>query len=157
MIYTIMFGESPDKEDWKEDIEKTIKQSQCKEFIEKLPQGVDTIVGERGQNLSGGQRQRISIARTLIRNPEIIIFDEATSSVDNKTEQLIQKAIFEITREKTSIIIAHRLSTIRNCDNILVLDKGQIIEQGDHDHLTNDQNSYYSKLWKIQTGTLFTD
>ena len=141
----------------KEDIEKTIKQSQCKEFIEKLPQGVDTIVGERGQNLSGGQRQRISIARTLIRNPEIIIFDEATSSVDNKTEQLIQKAIFEITREKTSIIIAHRLSTIRNCDNILVLDKGQIIEQGDHDHLTNVQNSYYSKLWKIQTGTLFTD
>ena len=145
------------KDPRKEDIEKTIKQSQCKEFIEKLPQGVDTIVGERGQNLSGGQRQRISIARTLIRNPEIIIFDEATSSVDNKTEQLIQKAIFEITREKTSIIIAHRLSTIRNCDNILVLDKGQIIEQGDHDHLTNDQNSYYSKLWKIQTGTLFTD
>ncbi len=145
------------KDPRKEDIEKTIKQSQCKEFIEKLPQGVETIVGERGQNLSGGQRQRISIARTLIRNPEIIIFDEATSSVDNKTEQLIQKAIFEITREKTSIIIAHRLSTIRNCDNILVLDKGQIIEQGDHDHLTNDQNSYYSKLWKIQTGTLFTD
>ena len=145
------------KDPRKEDIEKTIKQSQCKEFIEKLPQGVDTIVGERGQNLSGGQRQRISIARTLIRNPEIIIFDEATSSVDNKTEQLIQKAIFEITREKTSIIIAHRLSTIRNCDNILVLDKGQIIEQGDHDHLTNVQNSYYSKLWKIQTGTLFTD
>ncbi len=145
------------KDPRKEDIEKTIKQSQCKEFIEKLPQGMETIVGERGQNLSGGQRQRISIARTLIRNPEIIIFDEATSSVDNKTEQLIQKAIFEITREKTSIIIAHRLSTIRNCDNILVLDKGQIIEQGDHDHLTNDQNSYYSKLWKIQTGTLFTD
>tara|TARA_A100000164_G_scaffold279891_1_gene252125 strand:- start:1527 stop:3287 length:1761 start_codon:yes stop_codon:yes gene_type:complete len=141
----------------KEDIERTIKQSQCEEFIKKLPQGLETIVGERGQNLSGGQRQRISIARTLIRNPEIIIFDEATSSVDNKTEHLIQKAIFEITQERTSIIIAHRLSTIRNCDNILVLDKGQIIEQGDHSHLTNDQNSYYYKLWKIQTGSLFKD
>ncbi len=140
-----------------EDIEQTIEQSQCKEFIEKLPQGLETIVGERGQVLSGGQRQRISIARTLMRKPEIIIFDEATSSVDNKTEQLIQRAIFEIIKERTSIIIAHRLSTIRNCKNIFVLDQGKIIEEGKHDELIADPNSYYLKLWNIQTGRLFAN
>jgi ATP-binding cassette subfamily B protein len=140
-----------------EDIEKTIEQSQCKEFIEKLPQGLETIVGERGQILSGGQRQRISIARTLMRKPDIIIFDEATSSVDNKTEQLIQRAIFEIIKERTSIIIAHRLSTIRNCKNIFVLNQGKIIEEGNHDELIADPNSYYLKLWNIQTGRLFTN
>ena len=140
-----------------EDIEQTIEQSQCKEFIEKLPQGLETIVGERGQVLSGGQRQRISIARTLMRKPEIIIFDEATSSVDNKTEQLIQRAIFEIIKERTSIIIAHRLSTIRNCKNIFVLDQGKIIEEGKHDELVADSNSYYLKLWNIQTGRLFVN
>jgi len=138
-----------------EDVEQTLEQSQCKEFIEKLPQGLETIVGERGQILSGGQRQRISIARTLMRKPEIIIFDEATSSVDNKTEQLIQRAIFEIIKERTSIIIAHRLSTIRNCENIFVLNQGKIIEEGNHDKLVANENSYYSKLWKIQTGALF--
>ena len=138
-----------------EDIEQTLEQSQCKEFIDKLPLGLETIVGERGQILSGGQRQRISIARTLMRKPDIIIFDEATSSVDNKTEQLIQKAIFEIIKERTSIIIAHRLSTIRNCKNIFVLNQGKIIEEGNHDDLVANENSYYSKLWKIQTGALF--
>ena len=138
-----------------EDIEQTLEQSQCKEFIEKLPLGLETIVGERGQILSGGQRQRISIARTLMSKPDIIIFDEATSSVDNKTAQLIQKAIFEIIKERTSIIIAHRLSTIRNCKNIFVLNQGKIIEEGNHDDLVANENSYYSKLWKIQTGALF--
>ena len=136
------------------DIDQAIDKSQCREFIEKLPEGLNTIVGERGQILSGGQRQRISIARTLIRKPEIIIFDEATSSVDNRTEQLIQRAIFEIIKERTSIIIAHRLSTIRNCQNILVLDHGKIIEEGTHDTLIDKKNSYYSKLWNIQTGKI---
>ena len=138
-----------------EDVEQTLQQSQCKEFVDRLPKGLDTFVGERGQILSGGQRQRISIARTLMRKPKIIIFDEATSSVDNKTEQLIQMAIFEIIKKRTSIIIAHRLSTIRNCNNIFVLNQGNIIEEGNHDDLISDQSSYYSKLWKIQTGTLF--
>ena len=136
------------------DVEQAVEKSQCKEFIDKLPDGLDTVVGERGQILSGGQRQRISIARTLIRNPEVIIFDEATSAVDNKTEQLIQKAIFEIIKERTSIIIAHRLSTIRNCQNIFVLDNGKIIEQGKHESLINQKDSYYRKLWNIQTGNL---
>ena len=136
------------------EVEQAIEKSQCNEYIDKLPDGLDTVVGERGQILSGGQRQRISIARTLIRNPEVIIFDEATSSVDNKTEQLIQKAIFEIIKERTSIIIAHRLSTIRNCQNIFVLDDGKIIEQGNHESLINQKDSYYKKLWNIQTGNI---
>ena len=118
-----------------------------------MPDGLDTVVGERGQILSGGQRQRISIARTLIRNPEVIIFDEATSSVDNKTEQLIQRAIFEIIKERTSIIIAHRLSTIRNADQILVLENGKIIESGTHDELVALKGNY-KNLWDLQTGKL---
>ena len=128
------------------------EQSQAVEFIEKLPKGYDTIVGERGQMLSGGQQQRIAIARTVIRNPDIIIFDEATSSVDNKTEQLIQKALFNIQKGRTSIIIAHRLSTIRNCSTIFLIKDGKVVEKGNHESLVNKGNSYYSQLWDIQTG-----
>ena len=135
-----------------EEIEHAAKQSQAWEFIKKLPHGLDTIIGERGQTLSGGQRQRIAIARTLMRKPEVIIFDEATSSVDNRTEQLIQRALFAIREGRTSIIIAHRLSTIRNCTNILVLKDGTVIENGTHDELLKYKKSFYSKLWNIQTG-----
>ena len=135
-----------------EQIEIAAKKSQAMEFIEKLPNGFDTIVGERGQMLSGGQQQRIAIARTVIRNPDIIIFDEATSSVDNKTEQLIQRALFNIQKGRTSIIIAHRLSTIRNCSIIFLIKDGKVLEQGTHESLVNDGNSYYSQLWDIQTG-----
>ena len=88
----------------------------------------------------------------MIRNPDIVIFDEATSSVDNKTEQLIQKALFKIQKGRTSIIIAHRLSTIRNCNSIFLIKKGKIAEQGNHESLLSDKNSYYSLLWNIQTG-----
>ena len=123
-----------------------------KDFIDKLPQGINTIVGERGQMLSGGERQRITIARTLMRKPKIIIFDEATSSVDNITEQYIQRALLSIGQGRTSIIIAHRLSTIRHCDKLYVLKHGSIVEEGDHDTLIGKENSYYSKLWRIQTG-----
>jgi len=133
-------------------IEHAANQSQATEFIEKLPKGFDTMVGERGQMLSGGQQQRIAIARTVIRNPDIIIFDEATSSVDNKTEQLIQKALFNIQKGRTSIIIAHRLSTIRNCSTIFLIKDGKVIEKGNHESLVNDGNNYYSQLWDIQTG-----
>ena len=135
-----------------EQIKIAAQQSQAMEFIKKLPRGFDTIVGERGQMLSGGQQQRIAIARTVIRNPDIVIFDEATSSVDNKTEQLIQKALFNIQKGRTSIIIAHRLSTIRNCNSIFLIKNGKIAEQGNHESLLCDKNSYYSLLWNIQTG-----
>lgn len=135
-----------------EQIKIAAQQSQAIEFIEKLPKGFDTIIGERGQMLSGGQQQRIAIARTVIRNPDIVIFDEATSSVDNKTEQLIQKALFNIQKGRTSIIIAHRLSTIRNCNSIFLIKKGKIEEHGNHESLLSDKKSYYSLLWNIQTG-----
>ena len=133
-------------------IEEAARQSQAMEFIEKFSNGFKTMIGERGQTLSGGQQQRIAIARTIIRDPDIIIFDEATSSVDNKTEQLIQQALFNIQKDRTTIIIAHRLSTIRNCNTIFVIHNGQIVEKGDHIQLVGDESSYYSRLWKIQTG-----
>tara|TARA_Y100000996_G_scaffold159607_1_gene123364 strand:- start:44 stop:1471 length:1428 start_codon:yes stop_codon:yes gene_type:complete len=129
------------------------KQSQSHEFITKLPEGYDTFIGERGQKLSEGQKQRIAIARALYKDPPILIFDEATSSVDNETELLLQKALYEISKDRTTIVIAHRLSTVRNADNIFVLGNNSIIEQGSHDDLLNT-NGVYNKLWEIQTGKI---
>ena len=125
--------------------------SQCLEFIEKLDEGFDTIVGERGQKLSVGQKQRIGIARALYKKPEILIFDEATSAVDNETEYLIQKALKEISKSCTTIVIAHRLSTIKNADKIIVLGNEKVLEQGTHQHLIENDN-FYKHLWDIQTG-----
>ena len=125
--------------------------SQCLEFIEKLDEGFDTIVGERGQKLSVGQKQRIGIARALYKKPEILIFDEATSAVDNETEYLIQKALKEIAKHCTTIVIAHRLSTIKNSNKIIVLGEQNISEQGTHDELIKN-NKFYKQLWDIQTG-----
>ena len=136
-----------------EDIKSVSKLSQCDEFIDRFPLGYDTIIGERGQRLSVGQKQRISIARAIIRDPSILIFDEATSSVDNKTENLIQKSLKEISKNRTTIAIAHRLSTIRNADQILVLENGKIIESGTHDELVAF-NGNYKNLWDLQTGKL---
>ena len=125
--------------------------SQCLEFIEKLDDGFDTIVGERGQKLSVGQKQRIGIARALYKKPEILIFDEATSAVDNETEYLIQKALKEISKSCTTIVIAHRLSTIKNADKIIVLGNEKVLEEGTHQHLI-ENNNFYKHLWDIQTG-----
>lgn len=125
--------------------------SQCLEFIEKLDDGFDTIVGERGQKLSVGQKQRIGIARALYKKPEILIFDEATSAVDNETEYLIQKALKEISKSCTTIVIAHRLSTIKNADKIIVLGNEKVLEEGTHQHLIENDN-FYKHLWDIQTG-----
>ena len=127
------------------------KDSQSLEFIEKLSNGFDTLLGERGQKLSVGQKQRLGIARALYKNPDILIFDEATSSVDNETEYLIQKALKDISKNRTTIVIAHRLSTIRNADKIIVLGNQNIVEQGTHQELI-DKNGLYSQLWNIQSG-----
>ena len=134
-----------------DEIYKAAEISHALEFIEKLPNGFDTIIGERGQRLSVGQKQRLTIARALFKNPPILIFDEATSSVDNETEQLIKLALENISKDRTTIIIAHRLSTVRNADHIIVLDNGKIVESGHHDELLN-LNGVYNHLWQIQTG-----
>ena len=111
------------------------------------------MIGERGQKLSVGQKQRIAIARAIYKNPPILIFDEATSSVDNETELLLQKAIHEISKDRTTIVIAHRLSTVRNADKIFVLGENAIVESGNHEELLNTKG-IYDKLWKIQTGKI---
>ncbi len=120
-------------------------------FISELPDGYDTIVGERGQKLSGGQRQRISIARAVLKDPPILILDEATSSVDNETEAAIQRSLERIVVGRTTIMIAHRLSTVRNADMIFVLQNGALLESGAHDALLQ-QNGLYAALWRVQTG-----
>jgi ATP-binding cassette, subfamily B, bacterial len=125
------------------------KIAEADDFIVQLPDSYDTIVGERGQKLSGGQRQRIAIARAVLKNPPILILDEATSAVDNETEAAIQRSLDRITLDRTTIAIAHRLSTIRNAHRIYVMEQGQLIESGTHDELLF-QNGIYAGLWNIQ-------
>lgn len=136
-----------------ENIEKAARVAEAHEFISGLPDGYDTIVGERGQKLSGGQRQRISIARAVLKDPPILVLDEATSSVDNETEAAIQRSLERIAVGRTTIIIAHRLSTVRNADRTYVLNKGSVVEHGKHDELV-DRDGLYAALWKVQTGQL---
>ena len=134
-----------------DEIWNAAKLSESDVFINQLPQKEHTIVGERGQKLSGGQRQRISIARAILKNPEILILDEATSAVDNETEAAIQRSLDTLKEGRTVIAIAHRLSTIRSADKIYVLENGEIIEEGNHDELVSI-GEVYSNLWDVQTG-----
>jgi ATP-binding cassette, subfamily B, bacterial len=133
------------------EIIEAAKIAEAHEFIMELPQGYDTIVGERGQKLSGGQRQRISIARAVLKNPPVLILDEATSSVDNETEAAIQRSMEKIAIGRTTIVIAHRLSTVRNADQIFVLEDGTLRESGQHEQLLQN-NDLYAALWRVQTG-----
>ncbi|MCK4562102.1 MAG: ATP-binding cassette domain-containing protein, partial [Flavobacteriaceae bacterium] len=133
-----------------EEIIAAAKIANAHEFIKDLPQGYDTNIGDSGNTLSGGQRQRLSIARAVLKNPPIMILDEATSALDTESEQLVQKALEKMMENRTSIVIAHRLSTIKNADNIIVMQKGEIVEQGKHDELLAKKGTYY-KLVNMQS------
>jgi ATP-binding cassette subfamily B protein len=153
---TVLFNESifenvrygnPSSSD--EDVYKAIKLAHLDEFIKLLPEGVKTVVGERGLKLSGGEKQRVAIARTIIKNPPILIFDEATSSLDSHSEQAILAAFRDISKNSTSLVIAHRLSTIIDADRIIFINKGEIAEEGSHSDLL-EKNGLYAALWEAQ-------
>ncbi len=135
------------------ELRRSIEGAHLQSFIQLLPEGLKTIVGERGLKLSGGEKQRVAIARALLKNPKVFVFDEATSALDTKTEQEIQQNLMEISKGKTTLVIAHRLSTIINAAKILVLDQGRIIEQGTHQDLLLKQGQY-AKMWSQQTQEL---
>ena len=132
-------------------IERAAQLAEASRFIEALPQGYDTVVGERGQRLSGGQRQRIALARAILKNPPVLILDEATAAVDNETEAAIQRSLDLITAERTTLVIAHRLSTVRHADRIVVMEQGRIVESGSHEQLIQAGGAYVN-LWRVQAG-----
>ncbi|UTW67150.1 ATP-binding cassette domain-containing protein [bacterium SCSIO 12643] len=136
-----------------EEIKAAAQKANALEFIESFPDGFDTLVGERGIQLSGGQRQRIAIARAVLKNPTILILDEATSSLDSESEKLVQEALDQLMKNRTSIVVAHRLSTIRKADQILVLKNGEIIERGTHEELIKIENGNYRNLNELQVKT----
>ncbi|QPV64273.1 ABC transporter ATP-binding protein [Halosimplex litoreum] len=134
-----------------EEVVAAAREAGAHEFVADLEDGYETHVGQRGVKLSGGQRQRVAIARALVRDPSVLVFDEATSHVDNETEVLIRRNLAEITADRTTFVIAHRLSTVRDADRILVLDDGQLVEEGTHDELLAEDGTY-ADLWRVQVG-----
>ncbi|MGI5826598.1 MAG: ABC transporter ATP-binding protein, partial [Patescibacteria group bacterium] len=146
--YNIAYG----KDDaTKEDIVQAAKLANLHDFIDSLPLGYDTEVGERGIKLSGGQKQRLAIARMILADPSIIVFDEATSNLDSESERLIQDALEKVSKGRTVLIIAHRFSTVRRVDKIVVMEQGKVIETGNHDSLIRKRDGLYSYLWRLQT------
>jgi len=146
----IAYG-SPDATD--EDIRAAAKAAEAHEFVRSLPEGYDTMVGERGVKLSGGQRQRVAIARAILKDPAILVLDEATSDVDTETEMLIQRSLDRLTEDRTTLVIAHRLSTVKDADSIVVLEDGRVVEQGTHGELL-DEDGLYANLWAVQAGEI---
>jgi ATP-binding cassette subfamily B protein len=134
-----------------EAIREAARQAECLDFIERMPLGFATRVGERGQKLSGGQRQRLALARAILKNPAILVLDEATSAVDNETEAAIQRSLDVVSRGRTTVVIAHRLSTVRHAHCIHVMEHGRIVESGTHEALLALGGSY-AALWRLQTG-----
>ncbi|KKR56403.1 MAG: ABC transporter ATP-binding protein [Candidatus Uhrbacteria bacterium GW2011_GWE2_40_58] len=135
-----------------EEVIEAAKKARCHEFIENLSDGYETYVGERGIKLSGGERQRVAIARAILKNAPILVLDEATSSLDSESESLIQEALGELMKGKTTIVIAHRLSTIMKMDQIVVMEQGKVVDVGSHKQLLRKKKSLYRKLWEIQAG-----
>jgi ABC-type transport system involved in Fe-S cluster assembly fused permease/ATPase subunit len=146
IYYNIIYGKI---EATREEVISAAKNADIHDFISALPDGYETIVGERGLKLSGGEKQRVAIARTILKNPKIFFFDEATSALDSSTEKEIQKNLENVSKNKTTLIIAHRLSTAANADNIIVLDKGVITEQGTHESLLLEKGKYF-EMWEKQ-------
>jgi ABC-type multidrug transport system fused ATPase/permease subunit len=143
----ILYGKSNATD---EEVMEAAKQANAYDFIMSFPDRFETLVGDRGIQLSGGQRQRVAIARAVLKNPSILILDEATSSLDSESERLVQEALDKLMIGRTSIVIAHRLSTIRNADKIVVLQKGEVLEMGTHQELINNEDGLYNKLSKLQ-------
>jgi len=148
--YNVAYGADDPSDDR---VEAAAREAGAHRFITELPDGYDTEVGENGTKLSGGQRQRVAIARAIVADPPILVFDEATSHVDNETELVLQEKLDELTRNRTTFVVAHRLSTVRGADRILVLEDGDVVEEGTHEALV-DQGGTYATLWNVQVGNL---
>ncbi|MFC2113365.1 ATP-binding cassette domain-containing protein, partial [Bacteroidota bacterium] len=133
-----------------EEIREAARKANALEFIDRFPETMDTIVGERGTQLSGGQRQRVAIARAVLKDPKILILDEATSSLDSESEALVQDALEKLMKGRTSIVIAHRLATVRKADRILVIDQGRLVEEGTHSELMQLKSGIYRSLSELQ-------
>ncbi len=146
ILYNIRYAKDDATE---QEVFEAARLADIHDFIQSLPDGYDTMVGERGLKLSGGEKQRVAIARVLLKNPPILVFDEATSSLDSQSEKNILSELYKISRNKTTLVIAHRLSTIVDADTIVVLDQGRIKEQGSHAQLM-EMGGIYADLWMIQ-------